>query len=85
METGVRVYMDTMTIPLVPLPEIVSVSGYGSMADTDSLSTTASGDTGEKEFKARVNNEILKECGSFWPGNGKYKAVSFCLLTVCQV
>ena len=61
METGVRVYMDTMTIPLVPLPEIVSVSGYGSMADTDSLSTTASGDTGEKEFKARVKNEILKE------------------------
>ena len=65
METGVRVYMDTMTIPLVPLPEIVSVSGYGSMADTDSLSTNASGDTGEKEFKARVNinNEMLKECG----------------------
>ena len=71
--------MDTMTIPLVPLPEIVSVSGYGSMADTDSLSTNASGDTGEKEFKARVNknNEMLKECGValFWPGNGKYKAV----------
>ena len=65
METGVRVYMDTMTIPLVPLPEIVSVSGYGSMADTDSLSTNASGDTGEKEFKARVNknNKMLKECG----------------------
>ena len=63
MGTGVRVAMDTMTSPLVPRPEIVSVSGYGSMADTDSLSTTASGDTGAKEFKARVNNQMLKECG----------------------
>lgn len=58
METGVRVYMDTMTIPLVPLPEIVSVSGYGSMADTDSLSTTASGDTGEKEFKSEFAKQL---------------------------
>ena len=63
METGVRVYMDTMTIPLVPLPEIVSVSGYGSLADTDSLGTTVSGD-GEKEFKERVNNEMLKQMQS---------------------
>lgn len=63
METGVRVYMDTMTIPLVPLPEIVSVSGYGSLADTDSLGTTVSGD-GEKEFKERVNNEMLKRMQS---------------------
>ena len=53
--------MDTMLFPLVPRPEIVSVSGYGSMADTDSLGTEGSGDTGEKEFKERVNIN-KKEC-----------------------
>ena len=52
MENGV--YMDTITIPLVPLPEIVSVSGYGSMVDTESIGTSASGDTSDNVFKERV-------------------------------
>ena len=57
MENGV--YMDTITIPLVPLPEIVSVSGYGSMVDTESIGTSASGDTSDNVFKERVYRQKI--------------------------
>ena len=47
------VYMDTMTIPIVRSPEIVSVSGYASMTETDT----------EADFKSEFAKQLEQSLG----------------------